>query len=218
MSDKKRSYQQFCSVARALDEVGERWTLLIVRELLLGLWRYSDFLERLKGITTNLLAKRLANMEALGLIQKQAQSSVGSPHVYELTAAGRELEPVILALGRFGFRYMATGPLSNDQMDIGWGLLTLKLRYHGTNSGTLTLHLTSARSVILYQIRYSPEYVDIRHGQSWVSELVVEMALLDFRRMAFQGVKASLLQEEKKIQLQGRAENWQKFLKSFAFE
>ena len=67
---RRRSYQQFCGVARTLDVVGERWTLLIVRNLLLGPRRYSDLLAELPGITTNLLAKRLKEMEEADLIAK----------------------------------------------------------------------------------------------------------------------------------------------------
>ncbi|MDH5729881.1 MAG: helix-turn-helix transcriptional regulator, partial [Gammaproteobacteria bacterium] len=78
MSERKRHYHQFCSVARALDVVGERWSLLIIRELLLGPRRYSDLLARLKGIMLNLLAKRLADMECHDLITKQQHSSIGS--------------------------------------------------------------------------------------------------------------------------------------------
>ena len=64
----RRSYDQYCGLARALDVVGERWTLLVIRNLLLGPQRYSDLLRGLPGITTNLLAKRLQEMEAMGLI------------------------------------------------------------------------------------------------------------------------------------------------------
>ena len=66
MASSKRCYKQFCGVARALDVLGERWTLLIARDLLLGSWRYTDLMARLPGITTNLLAERLREMEANG--------------------------------------------------------------------------------------------------------------------------------------------------------
>src|SRR2546430_6051478 len=101
----KRSYNQFCGVAKALDIVGERWTLLIVRNLLLGPQRYSDLLRELPGITTNLLAKRLQEMEARGLIEKSAGASTES-HAYRLTSLGLALEAAIHALGRWGFRQM----------------------------------------------------------------------------------------------------------------
>lgn len=91
----KRSYQQNCALAHALDLVGERWTLLIVRELLIGARRYGELLDNLKGIGTNLLADRLREMDARGLIEKQGQR-------YALTDRGRQLEPVVFELIRFG--------------------------------------------------------------------------------------------------------------------
>lgn len=91
----KRSYAQNCALAHALDAVGERWTLLIVRELLTGPKRYGELLDNLAGVGTNLLASRLREMGARGLLAKAAGR-------YVLTEAGRGLEPVVGALVRFG--------------------------------------------------------------------------------------------------------------------
>ena len=113
----KRSYDQFCSLARALDRLGERWTLLIVRNLLLGPRRYSDLLGELPGITTNLLAARLKGMESGGLVARR-QAAVGTT-VYELTPLGAALEPAIMELGRWGGRFM-DAPKKTDTVNIGW--------------------------------------------------------------------------------------------------
>lgn len=94
-----RNYDQYCGVARALDVVGDRWTLLIVRELLVGARRYGDLLDALPGIATNLLAERLRHLEAHGVLDR-ARS--GRAAAYELTARGHELEPALLALARWG--------------------------------------------------------------------------------------------------------------------
>lgn len=102
----KRSYNQFCAVARALDVVGERWTLLLVRELLLGPKRYGDLLAASPGIGTNLLADRLKEMEAQGLIERTTLPPPAGSTVYRLTGAGSELEPIVRALGRWGGRFM----------------------------------------------------------------------------------------------------------------
>ncbi len=91
----KRSYKQNCALAHALDVVGERWTLLVVRELLLRPRRYGELLDNLVGIGTNLLADRLKEMETNGLVEKDDQR-------YRLTATGRQLEPVVWDLVRFG--------------------------------------------------------------------------------------------------------------------
>src|SRR3954466_9029782 len=99
---KRRSYDQFCSVARALDRVGERWTLLIVRNLLLGPRRYSDLLRELPGITTNLLAKRLQELESLGILERVSLPPPAATEAYALTLQGEALEPVVMELGRWG--------------------------------------------------------------------------------------------------------------------
>jgi len=124
----RRSYDQYCGLARALDVLGERWTLLIVRNLLLGPQRYSDLLRGLPGITTNLLAKRLQEMEAEGLIDRGEGPSDATS--YRLTDIGRDLEPAIHALGRWGWRRMGK-PTGRDRRSIEWLLVSLRRRYRG---------------------------------------------------------------------------------------
>lgn len=97
-----KCYGQGCSLALALDVVGERWTLLIVRELLLGPKRYSDLAARLAGIPTNLLGDRLKQLDAAGLVARRRTPPPTPAVLYELTAGGRSLTPVVLALMEFG--------------------------------------------------------------------------------------------------------------------
>jgi DNA-binding HxlR family transcriptional regulator len=101
----KRSYNQTCSVAGALDILGERWTLLVVRELLSGPKRYNDLLDGLSGIGTNLLAERLRALAGDGLITQRKLPRPAGVTVYELTEAGRALEPALLELVRWGMRH-----------------------------------------------------------------------------------------------------------------
>jgi DNA-binding HxlR family transcriptional regulator len=102
----RRSYQQHCPVARSLDVIGERWTLLIIRDLLVGPKRYKDMLQGLPGIGTNLLAARLRELEEMGIIQRSVLPPPAGSAVYELTASGQALEPVIMAVGRWGSRFL----------------------------------------------------------------------------------------------------------------
>ena len=102
-----RSYGQYCSIARALDLVGDRWTLLLVRELLLrGPARYTDLKNGLPGVAANLLAIRLKELEQAGLVRRQDAPPPVATQVYELTEDGAALEPVLKALGLWGMRYM----------------------------------------------------------------------------------------------------------------
>jgi DNA-binding HxlR family transcriptional regulator len=98
----RRSYDQYCSAARALDVVGDRWTLLIVRELLAGPRRYTDLHADLPGVSTDVLASRLRDMERDGLATRRRLPPPGAAYVYELTSRGRELLPVLQALGAWG--------------------------------------------------------------------------------------------------------------------
>jgi len=96
-----RDYRQYSGVSRAMEVVGERWALLIVRDLLVGPRRYGELAEGLPRIPTNILAARLKELQAAGVIRRMPRSRV---IVYELTPYGRELEPVVLALGAWGFK------------------------------------------------------------------------------------------------------------------
>ncbi|MEU6372084.1 helix-turn-helix domain-containing protein [Streptomyces sp. NPDC046909] len=98
----RRSYDQYCSAARALDTVGDRWTLLIVRELLAGPRRYTDLHADLPGVSTDVLASRLKDMERDGLATRRKLPPPGVAYVYELTGRGRQLLPVLQALGAWG--------------------------------------------------------------------------------------------------------------------
>jgi DNA-binding HxlR family transcriptional regulator len=104
----RRSYAQFCPLARALDVLGERWTLLLVRELLLGPQRFSDLRAHLPGIGPALLTQRLRDLEAAGLVQRAELPPPAARTVYELTERGRALEAVIYELARFGIPYLDT--------------------------------------------------------------------------------------------------------------
>ena len=104
-----RSYGQYCSIARALDVVGDRWTLLIVRELLLrGACRFTDLKNGLPGVATNLLSTRLKELEETGLISRHDAPPPVATALYELTDDGLALEPVLKTLGLWGLRYMST--------------------------------------------------------------------------------------------------------------
>lgn len=103
---RKRSYKQYCSLALALDRVGDRWTLLIFRQLLTGPKRFKDLLEDLPGIGTNLLAARLRQLERDRFIRRRTLPSPAGSTVYELTDTGRTLEPSLVALGQWGLQFM----------------------------------------------------------------------------------------------------------------
>jgi DNA-binding HxlR family transcriptional regulator len=155
----RRSYQQYCGLAKALDVVGERWTLLIVRNLILGPLRYGDLLRGLPGITTNLLAKRLKEMEAAGLVERVRRATSESAFAYQLTELGRGLEPAIHALGSWGFRQ--AGPRSDaERTDLDWLFVALRRRYLGGRP--LVAELVADQ--VPYTFALQPASVDITRG------------------------------------------------------
>ncbi|POX41479.1 transcriptional regulator [Streptomyces sp. Ru73] len=123
----RRSYDQYCPVARALDTVGDRWTLLIVRELLAGARRYTDLHADLPGVSTDMLAGRLKDMERDGLTVRRRLDPPAAAHVYELTPRGRALLPVLTALADWGAPELgAPGP--TDAMRAHWFAVPLMPR------------------------------------------------------------------------------------------
>ena len=100
----KRTYGDPCGIARGLDLVGERWALLVVRELILGPKRFTDLRVGLPQLSADVLAERLRDLEVAGVVQRRKLPPPAGSRVYELTAWGQELEPVVLAIGRWGSR------------------------------------------------------------------------------------------------------------------
>jgi DNA-binding HxlR family transcriptional regulator len=129
----RRTYGQHCAIARALDVVGERWTLLVLRELLLGPLRYTDLLEGLPGIGTNLLARRLRDLEEAGIVERQVLPRPASSTVYALTRQGETLEPAIVALGRFGGRFLPDRP-GSEEFRPRWAVIGIKHTFRPENA------------------------------------------------------------------------------------
>ena len=101
----KRSYDDGCAGAHALDLIGERWALLIVRELLLGPKRFTDLRTGLPGISPNVLSQRLEELERVAVVRRRKLAPPAGAWVYELTDWGKELGPIIIEPGRWGARF-----------------------------------------------------------------------------------------------------------------
>ncbi len=121
---RKRSYGEACRFAYALDLVGERWALLVVRELLLGPKRFTDLREGLPHASPNILSERLRELEANGIVRRRELPPPAATHVYELTEWGAELEPIVTKLGAWGAR----SPAPPQSREIGPDSIVLALR------------------------------------------------------------------------------------------
>jgi DNA-binding HxlR family transcriptional regulator/putative sterol carrier protein len=134
----RRTYGDPCGVARALDAIGERWALLVVRELLLGPKRFSALHRGLGGVSQNVLAQRLRELEAAGVVRRRRLGPPAGAWAYELTERGSELEPLLMALGRWGRSepMTATAELSVDAL-----VLALKTTFDPVAAGDLEASL-----------------------------------------------------------------------------
>jgi DNA-binding HxlR family transcriptional regulator len=132
-----RKFDQYCPVAHALSLVGERWSLLIVRELLHGPKRYTDLTNGLPGIGTNILAARLRELEACGIVQKRTLPPPAASTVYELTEYGAGLREALYALARWGARTIGP-PGPGDELYPEWGVNALPALFNAEAARGLT--------------------------------------------------------------------------------
>jgi len=171
-----RSYAQHCTVARALDVVGERWTLLLVRELSTGPKRFKDLLGGLPGIGTNLLAARLKKLEGEGIVRRGTLPPPAGSNVYELTGLGRSLEPVIVALSRWGARLLDV-PREEDDLRAGWAMVAMRSALRpgaaGSPSGTFEFRVDGEVFHLRVQDGGEGEKLEARQGSALDPDLLV---------------------------------------------
>jgi DNA-binding HxlR family transcriptional regulator len=157
-----RRYHQYCPVARALDVAGDRWTLLVARELLLGPRRFTDLADGLPGIASSVLAARLKELEEHGLVAKRAlPPPAGSVVVYELTDQARGLALVLAALADWGMRLLGD-PGPEDAVDPRWLVLALAV--------TATPPPTIGEAMYVLRVGDQPFQVRSNHGRFQVAQ------------------------------------------------
>lgn len=162
----KRSYRQNCALARAADVIGERWTLLLVRDLLVGPRRFRDLVRSLRGIGTNLLTTRLKELESAGLIERLGEQG------YALTSSGAALEPAVLALVRWGLVYGPQNQPGNYHED-EWDLVALKALFQAQRAGNMDLRVQFDSDELLGWMRIDSGSVSIGLGRLEAPALVI---------------------------------------------
>jgi len=168
-----RSYGQYCAVAKALDVIGDRWTLLIVRELVLrGPSRYTDLRDGLPGIATNLLADRLRELEQAGLVAREDAPPPVATALFRLTERGAELRPVLEELTRWGLPYMIEEPEDQD-FRLHWlgAPAELYLRDRAPERPPVTIELRTGDATLL--IETAEGEVHARPGTAENADVVV---------------------------------------------
>ena len=168
----RRTYDQYCAVARALDVVGERWTLLLVRELLTGPKRFKDLLDGLSGIGTTLLTARLKDLEGKGILRRTTLPPPAGSKVYELTDLGRSLEPVVMALSRWGLKLL-DGPRREEVSRPGWAMVALQssLELEAVHGGKETYEFRVDGE--LFHVRVEGDGAEVRQGPAADPDLII---------------------------------------------
>ena len=178
-----RKFDQYCPVAHALSLVGERWSLLIVRELLHGPKRYTDLTHGLPGIGTNILAARLKELEACGLIRKRTLPPPAASTVYELTDYGAGLRETLYALARWGARTIGP-PGPDDELYPEWGVNALPALFDAEAARGLTETYTLVVDGDAFTARIADGALEASMGAAEDADLLVEMDMGTFFGLA----------------------------------
>ena len=178
----RRSYAQLCPIASALDLVGERWTLLVVRELLLGPKRFSDLQAGLPGIGSNILSIRLKELEAASVVSRRRLPPPAASWVYELTGRGRELGCIVLRLGHWGVSSPAFRQ-SDGTARPEWTVLSLYARYYpsATTADPVSVELRFGDET--YFARIDEGQLTIGCGAATSPDLIVSLDLDTLNRI-----------------------------------
>jgi DNA-binding HxlR family transcriptional regulator len=167
-----RTYGDGCATAQALDLVGERWALLVVRELLFGPKRFTDLRRGLSGASPDVLAQRLRELEAAGVVRRRKLGPPVSASVYELSEWGSELEPVLVALGRWG----RDSPLADDdlEMSVDAHALALKADFDPAAAGDLEARYQLHLGQEPFRVEVAEGRIDVARGETNEPDVVIE--------------------------------------------
>lgn len=213
MSKTPRSYNQFCALAKALDIVGERWTLLITRELLSGPKRFKDLHDALPGIGTNLLSSRLKDMEQHGLVARGKLPPPAASAIYELTDRGRGLGSVVGELVKWGFSLLGI-PKPEEHFQPRWAMQALLVTFDPEAAKGLSETYEFRIDDETFFLRVSDGKAEGHLGPAPKPDLVVEASSLEFLTLGF-GENQSKYANEKGLIKQGSIEMLERFARIF---
>jgi DNA-binding HxlR family transcriptional regulator/putative sterol carrier protein len=170
----RRTYDQYCSISRALDVLGERWSLLVIRELLVGPKRFSDLQDGLAGIGANALSARLKALEADGLVVKRRLPPPAASTVYELTERGRALEPTLLELARWGMPLLGS-PTRGESFRPGWLLTGLRAVFDPERAAGVRRTYVLKVDGEAFSVRIDDGAIEVEQGEESAADVAVAM-------------------------------------------
>jgi DNA-binding HxlR family transcriptional regulator len=208
-----RTYEDGCAAAHALDLVGERWALLVVRELLLGPKRFTDLRAGLPHASPNVLSQRLRELEGAGVVRRRKLPPPAASRVYELTEWGEELEPVVISLGRWGAR----SPSRHRGAGLGVDSLILSLRTmfdpHAAEGIEASFELRLGEDV--FRAEVADGRFEIDRGGAEQPAAAIEADPATLAALVYEGRPLDEALRSGKVEIEGDAEAVERFLTLF---
>jgi DNA-binding HxlR family transcriptional regulator len=212
-----KRYDQYCPVCHALGLVGERWALLVVRELLKGPKRYTDLADGLPGIGTNVLAARLKELEEAGIVQKRKLPPPAASTVYELTDYGKELEEPLYALARWGARSLPP-PTKRQEFYPDWGLNAFAALLDPEAAADLSATYVVRVAEDIYTVRLDDGKVHVELGAASEADLDFTTDQGTFFGMASGGLDARVAAMDGRVKIDvGEPAGLERFFAIFNF-
>jgi DNA-binding HxlR family transcriptional regulator len=209
----KRSYGDPCGIARALDVVGERWALLVVRELVLGPKRFTDLRAHLPGIATDVLSQRLRQLERAGVLRPTALPAPASGRAYELTDRGRDLEPVLHALGRWGSQEGFGGVVHDMSVDAFAVALSTVFEPAQADGLDTALDLVVDGDLLVAEVR--GDTLQIRRGTAEQPDARIQGSVAALREVLWRGRPLAEAEADGSVTVGGLRSVVRRFLKLF---
>jgi DNA-binding HxlR family transcriptional regulator/putative sterol carrier protein len=208
-----RTYGDGCAIAHGLDMVGERWALLVVRELLLGPKRYTDLRRGLPNASPNVLSERLRELERAGIVRRRKLPPPAGSRVYELTGWGRELEEIVISLGRWAAR--SPTPPGDAPIGVDSMILALRARFdpgaaHGLRAG-YELRLGEDR----FRIEVADDEIELARGDAPQADATIDTDPDTLAAVLWGGRPVADAQRSGRMKIEGDKATVQRFVRLF---
>jgi DNA-binding HxlR family transcriptional regulator len=189
MKDTKRSYHDSCGLAQAMDLIGERWALLVVRELVFGPKRFTDLRAGLPGISPNVLTQRLNELEQVGIVQKRRLPPPVAASVYDLTDWGRELDESMMVLGRWAAKspsFDTSAPISADSV-----MMSIRTMFQPAAAHDLSVTVNVVLGDNLFIVEIAGGRITVKRGTADDADATVETDPKTLAQILYEGRDAS---------------------------
>jgi DNA-binding HxlR family transcriptional regulator len=209
----KRSYDDGCAAAHALDLVGERWALLVVRELLLGPKRFTDLRAGLPGTSPNVLAQRLRELEGAGIVRRRKLPPPAASRIYELTEWGKDLEPVIISLGRWGVR--SPSKPRDAELSVDSLILSFRTMFDPQRSGGLEASYELRLGEESFRAEVTEGRFEIERGVADRPDAIVETDAATLAALVYEDRHLAEALRSGDVRIEGDTEMVERFLSLF---